>query len=256
MRLDQKLDIMKNQKDGSVNYILSKEFFRQITTGKFLKLNDLCEKVNVSQSAVSKFCIRLGYSGYREFLDNLRMLSDHYVIDMPPLNCTEPSSLHCHTLNTLDTLYEKNELAIKKIANIYKLIGPEDGVRTFIINSPNWQSQSFYLCEIISATGLEVYKNAISQLAYKKYDKIRKNDIVFFLVGDSLNQDVYYFFDEIKAKCDNLIIMTSDKSFKRFDGDFIHIDLDVRSNIPSIVLERLSFEYILTQIWVTIFQDQ
>ncbi|AUB31312.1 hypothetical protein [Spiroplasma floricola] len=140
----EKLERMTKNIENTSYKIISKEIVSKFFKGIFYNQEDLANSCYVSVSQITKFAKKIGYSGYRELLFNLKNEYSHYGWDK--------KNLEISTIEKFDQLSKwimKNEKFVKTIAKEIKNkeiinVYVSYQVRHAATFPPNWESFFFF----------------------------------------------------------------------------------------------------------------
>ncbi|AKX34217.1 hypothetical protein SLITO_v1c05830 [Spiroplasma litorale] len=243
MNLREKLISIYNETENELKKIIIKNLLECFEKNNFLSIQDISIICFVSKSAISKFCIKLGFTGYRELVSRLKFERENYIkilnnnIEINTYEETKDYIVNC--INYFDNY--KNELVI--IAKLLKK-------NTYIVASHQLINHAKTLYFYLNKKGCKVFFTDMLVANYN-IDINQNQTTILFMVGGMEVDGIFKVYEKVKNN-NNIIFLTSRALSKRINKCDAKIIFDITNSSTNYYMRTIILDYLIAQIISTV----
>ncbi|WP_381414870.1 hypothetical protein NPX79_02510 [Spiroplasma endosymbiont of Anurida maritima] len=234
------LNDLKSSPKKSAKQVIATELYESFLTRKFLTINELAKKCFVSESTITGFCKRQGFSGYRELLFRLKLTREEY--SSSKLNQTSNGlSSFANLEESVISVLQKTDVYYKDLLNIAETL--KKATKVYIFSSFQLDKGASMMHDVLSSKLDNVTYNSIKIYSLDHLLKMKSTDAaIFFIAGQDTKSLDYLYLNAIK-KTNNIVIFSSfsqSHKYKTFMNKIV-IDLEPLPRIPTMRLMMINY---------------
>ncbi|QBQ07837.1 MurR/RpiR family transcriptional regulator [Spiroplasma gladiatoris] len=239
MNLREKLILVLKETHNQLKIVIINNLLECFDKNIFLPIQTISNNCFVSKSAISKFCNKLGFTGYRELVSRLKFERENYLnildnkMEIKSYDDTKNYFINC--ISFFDNYKEK-------LLTIAELIKND----TYIVASNQLINQAKILYFYLNKKGYKVFFTEMLVANYN-LDINLKNSTVLFLVGGMEVGGIFNVYHKIKYN-NNIIFLTSTALSTRIDKCEVKIIFDLNNSSTSYYLRSVLVGYLIAQI--------
>lgn len=242
--LDQ-LFLIISRGGNSVSYVVAAELFKSYQQNKILTIKELSQYCFVSESSITKFSKKLGYSGYRELIVKLKI----ELSDRVPINETY-SPLKLDLFDSTEKLFNETISDLSNYKNnLYEISQKlKTANKIYIFSSYIFYEQIKNLQEILITKKINVIFTETLMYSLSTYQNITKNDYAIFFIGGQDTKTIEFIYEQICLQnIEHVVFCTHSKSYKTKETkNKIIIDSKKLPHMPAI--RKIIIDYLILQI--------
>jgi len=166
---------------------------------------ELSKECYVSESTITNFAKKLGYSGYRELKwDLIKTREDYSRPDNKDKNLKQLME------NYNDSIKTQLDNTLNHISVLNNFLAEfEESPNLFLFSSYQLDDMAEYFADLINLKKINLFYNRTKLYAYLNVDKIQKNDMVVVFDSGQDTKLLEYTFEKARTKTDKVYVFAS-----------------------------------------------
>ncbi|WP_026389581.1 hypothetical protein [[Acholeplasma] multilocale] len=245
MGLESKIRAYANLNDGSTPSVISKEIITEtFVEGKILNINELARKVNVSQSAISKYVKKIGLTGYKELVKELEAIINTDFIKQKRAT-TSSNNATDGIWGALNHFDERNKDNIEEIGKI--ITSTRNNI--FVINNQETSDSADYVYATLTNVKSNVFRSEIRYFSDFVIKKMKPNDLIILMIQGSETEQILGMYERMANVTENIIVITTSRKAKLFTKAKVKLVLDCDEHESNIFVLKILLDYLVYQIY-------
>lgn len=239
------------KKLNSNEQVLLDYVFKNINAVKDKSIRQFAKDCFVSTTTIVRFVQKLGFKGYREFIDMIRftlMKDDDNIV---PTTFRKGDYKGDYLLNVTETL---RVISDEQMNDLFKVIDKNTNI--YFSGYGLSQEAARYAYHIFTAIGLKCILPQEDYEIKRLQDRITSNDILFVISLSGNNTKTISIMEDVILKSkptivsitkagSNMIEIMSDYNFYFFNNEFTYKEIDLTSRIGMFsIIDILSYNYV------------
>ncbi|ATZ21387.1 MurR/RpiR family transcriptional regulator [Mesoplasma tabanidae] len=216
---------------------IAKTLLNNFMEGEFKNQEEISKECYVSISTITKFCKKIGYSGYRELIFNLKL-------EYARLGWQKASK----NISTFDMLNSIQNWIISNDNFVEKIVKSIQHAQVInIYASYQVQHAAKYFVEILQ----ELNKIAVlPRIEYRStLQKNRETDLNLIILCSRNNDELIKFFEKQIHPSNQTFLIISEQQRHKISGDFTdEVIIDYQDSIPRGIYRNLALECLFMHI--------
>ncbi|ATI74343.1 MurR/RpiR family transcriptional regulator [Mesoplasma florum] len=243
--IKEKLTVTYNNNESNTHKLIAKYLLDCLEENKTPTSKECSEVCFISESALTSFSKKYGYNGFREIAIRIKVEREYYKDFEKQKLSAKPSTLFNQVVQNIKQI-DLQEDEISLLVSLLKECG-----RTFLFSSYEQNFNVEIFASQLQYKGIDSNFNSQRKMNPIWIDYCKEDDLCIFFAFGLDNQYLVNYYNLVKNKTKNIVIVTSSSQshkFQEFKAEILiyeHNREDIYLSMRSVVLNYLFTKVII-----------